>query len=103
MIVTSTPSVEGRAIAACRGLVTGAAILGAKITGDILAGSRDIFGGRSAARERDLARARETALAEREARAAALGARAFAGVDLAHEGASAVLMVSASGTALALS
>ena len=48
LIVTTTPSIEGRQITAYLGLVTGEAILGANIFKDLFAGVRDIVGGRSA-------------------------------------------------------
>ncbi len=105
MIITTTPTVEGRTITEYKGIVTGEAILGANILKDLFAGIRDIVGGRSAAYERELTNARETALREMEERAAALGANAVVGVDLDYEvlgqGGS-MLMVSASGTAVTL-
>ncbi len=105
MIITTTPTVEGRTITGYKGIVTGEAILGANILKDLFAGIRDIVGGRSAAYERELTNARETALREMEERAAALGADAVVGVDLDYEvlgqGGS-MLMVSASGTAVTL-
>ncbi|MBM3612045.1 MAG: heavy metal-binding domain-containing protein, partial [Alphaproteobacteria bacterium] len=51
MIVTTTPSIEGRRITAYRGIVTGEAILGANIIRDLFAGITDILGGRSGAYE----------------------------------------------------
>ncbi|MEH7826816.1 heavy metal-binding domain-containing protein [Gemmobacter denitrificans] len=102
MIVTTTPSIEGRKITAYRGIVTGEAILGANIFRDLFAGIRDIVGGRSAAYEQELGKARVTALAEMEAKAVALGATAIVGVDLDYEVINNMLMVSASGTAVTL-
>lgn len=102
MIVTTTPNVEGRRIAAYHGIVTGEAILGANIFRDLFAGIRDIVGGRSAAYEQELGKARKTALAEMEGRAGALGANAIVGVDLDYEVINNMLMVSASGTAVTL-
>ncbi len=102
MIVTTTPSLEGRKIAAYHGIVTGEAILGANIFRDIFAGIRDIVGGRSAAYEEELGRARRTALEEMEEKARALGADAVVGVDLDYEVINNMLMVSASGTAVKL-
>lgn len=105
MIVTTTPTIEGRTIAEYRGLVTGEAILGANIFKDLFAGIRDIVGGRSGAYEQELAKARTIALQEMEALAASLGADAIVGVDLDYEtvgqGGS-MLMVTASGTAVRL-
>ena len=102
MIVTTTPSVEGRSIAAYRGIVVGEAILGANVFRDIFAGITDIIGGRSSAYEASLGEARETALRDLEERARALGADAVVGVDLDYEVINNMLMVSASGTAVSL-
>ena len=106
VIVTTTPSIEGRRIAAYHGVVTGEAILGANVFRDMFAGLRDIVGGRSGAYEKSLREARETALAEMEEEAARRGANAVVGVDLDYEvlGQNGeMLMVSASGTAVTVS
>ena len=102
MIVTTTPSVEGRQIADYKGIVVGEAILGANVFRDIFAGITDIIGGRSGAYEEELGKARQIALAELEERAAAKGANAVVGVDLDYEVINNMLMVSASGTAVVL-
>ena len=57
VIVTTTPSVEGKTITSYKGIVTGEAILGANIFKDLFAGIRDIVGGRSATYEKELRRA----------------------------------------------
>ena len=105
MIVSTTPTLEGRSITEYKGLVTGEAILGANIFKDLFAGIRDIVGGRSGAYEQELAKARTIALQEMEAAASAIGADAVVGVDLDYEtvgqGGS-MLMVTASGTAVRL-
>lgn len=102
MIVTTTPSVEGRKISQYKGIVVGEAILGANVIRDLFAGITDILGGRSGAYEQELGRARETALREMEERAVALGGNAVVGVDLDYEVINNMLMVSASGTAVVL-
>jgi uncharacterized protein YbjQ (UPF0145 family) len=102
LIITTTPSVEGRAIKAYHGIVVGEAILGANVFRDIFAGITDIIGGRSSAYEQSLGEARATALRELEERAKALGADAVVGVDLDYEVINNMLMVSASGTAVSL-
>jgi len=105
VIVTTTPSVEGRRIKQYLGVVTGEAILGANVFKDIFAGIRDIIGGRSASYERELRKARDIALAEIEQAAADLGANALVGVDLDYEtvgGQGSMLMVNVSGTAVVL-
>ncbi len=105
MILSTTPTLEGRSIAEYRGIVTGEAILGANLFKDLFAGIRDIVGGRSGAYEQELAKARTIALEEMSAVAASLGADAVVGIDLDYEtvgqGGS-MLMVTASGTAVRL-
>ncbi len=105
MILTTTPAVDGKQVQEYLGLATGEAIVGANIIKDIFAGVRDIVGGRSAAYEEELAKAREIALQELEERAAAMGANAVIGIDLDYEtigSGGSMLMVSASGTAVKL-
>jgi uncharacterized protein YbjQ (UPF0145 family) len=106
VIVTTTPSVEGRKITEYKGIVTGEAIMGANIFKDLFAGIRDIVGGRSATYERELRRAREIAMEEIKAAAAEMGANAVVGIDLDYEtvGTNAsMLMVTISGTAVVVS
>ena len=45
MVITTTPTVEGKSIREYRGIVTGEAIMGANIFRDLFAGLRDIVGG----------------------------------------------------------
>ncbi len=106
MILSTTPTLQGKSIAEYKGIVFGETIIGANMFRDIAASIRDVIGGRSNSYERALAEARETALAEMESRAKALGAHAVVGIDIDYEvvGASgSMLMVSASGTAVTLS
>ncbi len=102
MLITTTPSLDGKRITRYLGLVSGEAILGANIFRDLFAGIRDIVGGRSAAYESELRKAKEIALREMQEQATALGANAVVGVDLDYEtvGNGTMLMVSASGTAV---
>ena len=103
MIVTTTPSIEGRKIGRYCGVVAGEAILGANLIKDLFAGIRDLVGGRSATYEKELQRARDIALAEMQEKARTLGANAVVGVDLDYEvlgQGNGMLMVSASGTAV---
>lgn len=102
MLITTTPSVEGRRIRTYHGIVVGEAILGANVFRDLFAGITDIIGGRSSAYEEELGRARQTALSEMEDRARAMGANGVVGVDLDYEVINNMLMVSASGTAVTL-
>ena len=103
MIVTTTPTVEGKRITRYCGVVAGEAILGANLFKDLFAGIRDLVGGRSATYERELQRARDLALREMEEMARAAGGNAVVGVDLDYEvlgTGNGMLMVSASGTAV---
>jgi uncharacterized protein YbjQ (UPF0145 family) len=105
MLVVTTPSLEGRRITKYLGVVTGEAILGANIFKDLFAGIRDIVGGRSAAYEKELTKAREIAMNEMRERAQMLGGNAVVGVDIDYEtiemgSGGGMLMVAASGTAV---
>jgi uncharacterized protein YbjQ (UPF0145 family) len=106
MIITTTDGIEGRTITAYLGIVTGEAVLGTNIFRDFFAGIRDIVGGRSGSYEKELRKARDTALAELTDEAKALGADAVIAVDLDYEhigsGDRSMLMVSANGTAVKL-
>ena len=107
VLVTTTNSVEGRRIVDYKGLVGGDAILGANLFRDFFAGIRDILGGRSGSYERVLRKAKTEAVNDMIEQARELGANAVVGVDLdyetieIHEG-GAMLMVSASGTAVVI-
>jgi len=105
MILTTTPSIENRTITTYLGIVTGEAIVGANIFRDLFANIRDIVGGRSAAYERELERARQIALDELQSAAQRVGADAVVGIDLDYEvlgSNNGMLMVSISGTAVKL-
>ena len=103
MILSTTNNIEGKNAVKYLGLVSGDAILGANIFRDFFASIRDIVGGRSAAYEAELRKAKDIALGEMREQAKNLGANAIVGIDIDYEtiGANAsMLMVSASGTRL---
>jgi uncharacterized protein YbjQ (UPF0145 family) len=103
MIITTTPTVEGRPVQEYLGVINAQSIIGANIFKDILGGLRDVFGGRSKTYERVLEEAKEDALRELGEKAQARGANAILGVDLDFEtvgGSGSMLMVIASGTAV---
>lgn len=105
MIHSTTPSIQGKDITNYYGVVTGEAILGANIFKDFFAGIRDIVGGRSAAYESELKKARIIAFKEMSQQARDLGANAIVGIDIDYETVGAkggMLMVSVSGTAVTL-
>jgi uncharacterized protein YbjQ (UPF0145 family) len=103
MFLSTTPSIDGKKAVKCLGLVSGDAILGANIFRDFFASIRDIVGGRSAAYEAELRKAKDIALGEMREQARNLGANAIVGIDIDYEtigASSSMLMVSATGTAV---
>lgn len=105
MVITTTSSVEGREVAAYRGIVFGEVVSGVNFMKDIGAGFRNFFGGRSQGYENELMRAREEALDEMAERAENIGADAVVGVKMDYEVLGAdngMLMVTCSGTAVKL-
>jgi uncharacterized protein YbjQ (UPF0145 family) len=105
MILTTTPSVEGRTIAEYKGVVFGEVISGVNFLRDIAASIRNIVGGRSGSYEEELIKARNQAMEEMSSRAYSLGADAVVGIDIDYEvlgEGGGMLMVTASGTAVKL-
>lgn len=101
MIITTTPSIEGREIREYVGVVTGEAIMGANVVRDLFASITDIVGGRSGAYEEKLKDAREIAFSEMEDQARKFGCDAIVGVDIDYEVIrDGMLMVAVSGTAV---
>lgn len=103
MIVTTTPTIEGRLIKEYKGIVSGEAIMGANIVRDIFASITDIVGGRAGMYEQKLIQARQLSISEMEANAKDMGANAVVGVDIDYEVVrEGMLMVTASGTAVVI-
>lgn len=105
MIITTTPTIEGKAVSQYLGLVTAQTIIGANFFKDILGGLRDVFGGRSGTYEKVLEEAKNYAMTELTQKAEGMGADAVVGIDLDYETIGAngsMLMVSISGTAVKL-
>ncbi len=103
MLLTTTPSIEGKTIKEYKAIVTGETIIGANIFKDFLAGIRDVIGGRSGSYERVLREAKETSMSEMIQRAKQYGADAIIGIDIDYESLGkngGMLMVSTSGTAV---
>jgi UPF0145 protein HMPREF6745_1609 len=105
MLISTTPTIEGRPIQAYKGVVTGETIIGANLFKDFMAGIRDIIGGRSGSYEKVLREAKDTSLAEMQQRAEQMGANAIVGVDIDYETIGqngCMLMVAVSGTAVVI-
>jgi uncharacterized protein YbjQ (UPF0145 family) len=105
MILTTTPTVEGRTITEYKGVVFGEVISGVNFIRDIAASIRNIVGGRSGSYEEELVKARNQAMDELANRAIEIGADAVVGIDVDYEVLgpdNGMLMVTASGTAVKL-
>ena len=103
MIITTTHEVQGQPVQEYLGIVVGETIVATNIFRDVMAGLRDIVGGRSGAYEQKMQEARDTAMREMVAKAEALGASAVIGVDIDYETVgNNMMMVSVSGTAVKL-
>ena len=88
MIITTTPSIEGRRIVDYRGIVFGEVVSGVDFVRDLAASFTNFFGGRSGGYEEELVTARQNAVV---------------GVDVDYEVLGAdgnMLMVTVSGTAV---
>lgn len=103
MLITTTPSFEGKRIVEYKGIVFGEVVSGVNFIKDFMGGLRDIVGGRSGTYESELADARDKAVEEMLRRAKKMGANAVVGVDVDYEvlgEKNGMLMVSVSGTAV---
>ncbi len=101
MIISTTPTIEGKPVREYLGVVSGEAILGANVVRDLFASITDVIGGRSGAYEAKLKQARQIALDEMAEEAMQRGGNGVIGVDLDYEVIrEGMLMVTASGTAV---
>lgn len=105
MIVTTTPSIEGRQIIQYLGPVAGECVYGANVFRDLFASIRDFVGGRAGGYQKVLRDGRQLAIADMVEEAEALGADAILSMDLDYESmgeTNSMLMVSCNGTAVKL-
>lgn len=105
MLITTTPTLEGKAIREYKGFVSAEVIYGAHIGRDILASMRDFFGGRSKTYEKLLIEGKQEALAELQKRAQDMGANAIVGVHIDIETVGmqgSMIMIVATGTAVTM-
>ena len=105
MIISTTPTIEGRKIKEYKGLVSGEVIFGMNFLKDIGASLRDFFGGRTNSYEKGMLEGRETAEKEMIERAGEMGANAIVGVSIGYETmgqGNSMIMISMTGTAVVL-
>lgn len=105
MILSTTSSLEGRKIAAYKGIVCGEVVFGAHLGKDILASITNLVGGRSESYESTLRETRDEAIREMIGEAEKLRANAIVGVKfdygvVGQQGS--MMMVACSGTAVVL-
>lgn len=103
MLITTTPTIEGREIVEYKGIVFGEIIAGVNFVKDFMASLTNVFGGRSSSYEGEIVNARANALGEMEQRAMQMGANAVVGVKVDYETlgeGGGMLMVTATGTAV---
>lgn len=103
MILSTTPTLEGKKIKEYRGIVFGEVITGINFLKDFTASITNFVGGRAMEYERELVDARAEAIEEMITRATKIGANALVGikVDVEPIGESgSMIMVVATGTAV---
>lgn len=102
MLLTTTSSLEGKAITAYHGLISSEVIVGANVIKDIFASFTDIFWGRSSMYEHSLISGKNQAIDELIKKAEKLGANAIIAIDLDFEavGKWSMFMINAVGTAI---
>ena len=103
MIITTTPTIEGKRIKEYKGLVFGEVVSGANFIHDFFASITDVIGGRSGVYESKLNKSRQEALDELAEEARKVGANAVVGVSFEYQsmgGDKSMFIVVATGTAV---
>ena len=108
MILSTTPSLEGKTIKEYRGIVFGEVISGIDFVKDFTASITNFIGGRASEYEEELVSARADAISEMIDRAKKIGANALVGVKVDVESVTVgeqgqmMIMVVATGTAVVI-
>ena len=106
ILVSTTPTVQGREITAYIDVVTTHVVAGAGLFSDIAASWSDVFGGRSKSYQKQLTQINDEAVSQLRQEAADVGGNAIVGLRIDHDQISsqgkAMFMVTASGTAVEL-
>ena len=104
LLVTTTPTIQGKIITEYVGIVSSTVVLGTGFLSELSASLADTFGTRSTSFQDKLSVARETALRELKTQAIRRGGDAIVGLDLEYLTIAAnMLVVNACGTAVRLS
>lgn len=106
MILSTTNNIQNKKVNEYLGLVSGETILGINFVKDIFASFKDMLGGRSNTYEKEIIRARTTAIKELEQKAIEMGANAVIGINVEYLsiGSNGSMLVAvATGTAVKLS
>ena len=104
MLISTTSSIEGKAIKEYRGVVFGEVINGVNFMRDFSASITNVIGGRATQYEEELINTRADAINEMMKRAEKIGANAIVGVKIDYEpiGQGSMIAVIASGTAVVI-
>ena len=104
MLISTTSSIEGKAIKEYRGVVFGEVINGVNFMRDFSASITNVIGGRATQYEEELINTRADAINEMMNRAEKIGANAIVGVKIDYEpiGQGSMIAVIASGTAVVI-
>jgi uncharacterized protein YbjQ (UPF0145 family) len=107
MLVTTTPTIQGRDIQSYVGIVTAEIVYGSNALRDFFAGIRDVIGGRTGSYEQIFEKGQKEAIQELEKRASRLGADAVVGISLDTgtiniDDKGVLLLITATGTAVKL-
>lgn len=107
MLVTTTDTLQDRAIEAYLGIVTAEVVYGTNVMRDFFAGIRDTIGGRTGSYERVFEKGQQKAIEELKQRAKKLNADAVIGVEIdtgtiSVDQKGVLLLITATGTAIKL-
>lgn len=105
MLLSTTPSIEGKKIIEYKGIVFGEVINGINFMKDFTANISNFLGGRSATYEQEVINSRASAINEMIKRAEKVGANAIVGITIDYETIgenSSMMMVVSSGTAVVI-
>jgi len=104
MIISTTPTIEGRIISEYYGIVGAQTMHGINMFKDVLSGIRNVVGGRSKTMQKVMKQMREEALIELREEAFIFGANAVVGIKLDFdEYSEGMIMLSITGTAVLIS